>query len=61
MAQPAPIKAYLHPAKAAAMFTAPHAETHSPPPCFETYLQNGLRQLITCAQSCMTSTLVISD
>jgi len=29
MAQPVPIKAYLHPAKAAAMFTAPRAEpTH---------------------------------
>ena len=26
----------------------------------KTYLQNGLRQLITCGQSCMTSTLVIS-
>ena len=37
--------------------------THLPYPAHfasKTYLQNGLCQLITCGQSCMTSTLVIS-
>ena len=32
MAKPVATKAFLQPAKAAAMCTAPHAETHSPPP-----------------------------
>ena len=32
MAKPVPTKAFLQPAKAAAMCTAPHAETCEPPP-----------------------------
>ena len=32
MAKLVPTKAFLQPAKAAAMCTAPHAETHPPPP-----------------------------
>ena len=46
---------FLQPAKAAAMCTAPRAETRPPPPIppfllAQTYLQNGLRQLITVAK-----------
>ena len=32
MPKPVPTKAFLQPAKAAAMCTAPRAETHPPPP-----------------------------
>ena len=32
MAKPVPTKAFLQPAKAAAMCMAPRAETHTPPP-----------------------------
>ena len=32
MVQPMPTKAFLQPAKGAAMCTAPRAETHPPPP-----------------------------
>ena len=54
----------LQPAKAAAMYTTLRAETRPPPPIppfllAQNLSQNGLRQLITCGQSCMTSTLVI--
>ena len=63
MAQPVPAKAFPQPAKAAAMYTAPHAETHPPPPIppfllAQNHLQNRLRQAVTCSQSCMTSTLI---
>ena len=48
-------KAFLQPAKAAAMCTASRAETRQAPlmPPFllaQTYLQNGLHQLIICSQ-----------
>ena len=62
MAQPVLTKAFLQLAKAAAMCKAIGTETHAPtsPYPHKTYLQNGLRQLITCGQSCMTSTPIIS-
>ena len=66
MVQPVPTKAFVWSAKAAAMCTAPHAETRPPPPippfllAQTLSLKKGFRQLITCSQSCMTSTLVIT-
>ena len=66
MAQPVPTKAFLQPAKAAAMCTALRAETRPPPPIPPFLLAQNLsskriqRQLIMCGQSCMTSTLIIS-
>ena len=55
MVQPVPTKAFLQQAKAAAMCMASRTKTHQPPPMppfllAQTYLQNELRQLITCSQ-----------
>ena len=40
MAKPVPTKAFLQPAKAAAMCTAPHAETR-PPPTYPTFFASA--------------------
>ena len=65
MAKPVLTKAFLQPAKADGMCTVLCAETRPPPPTppflvVQKLSSNGLRQLITCGQSCMTSTLIIS-
>ena len=58
MVKPVLTKAFLQPAKAATMCTAPRAETRPPPPIppiliVQIYLQIGLCKLITCGQSQM--------
>ena len=65
IAYPVLNKAFLQPAKTTAMCTACREYADPPPPShlfcyYKTYLQNGLHQLITCCQSCMTSILIIS-
>ena len=42
MAKPLPTKAFLQPAKATAMCTAPHAETRPPPPILSFLLAQNL-------------------
>ena len=42
MVQPVPTKAFLQPAKAAAMCTAPRAETRPPPPILPFLLAQNL-------------------